>query len=472
MITQKAYKALQLQYDVVIPPYNALSIGRLTSNQVKNWGHNYLKTDSVYSKTKGEKAVIAILDTAGSFADHPDLKANSLEQYAKNFSNAATLRDIHGHGTHCAGIAAAVDNSIGIIGVAPKAKLIPLKVLNDSGAGSYTWIANGLRYFADLNIEGKKIASLSLGGRSGSTLLHNAIKYAISKGVVIVAAAGNSYRAGQDTVGYPAKYPESIAVASLDNNGQPSSFSSAGPAVDVAAPGRGIFSTHKNGTYAYLSGTSMATPFISGVVALVLSQKDIAAEQVEAFLKDNATDIYTPGFDQRTGEGVPFVPDLINADPPEPTPEPEPEPPAPDPEPDPTPTPPSRDERAHVLDMPDTFSVFWKRLSDNSSKRMNFTTKVLYAHRKDFEQAVRFAKEKTTEYLTRRGFVISDKQDAADIPFWIAFFFKMHFDRQDIDLEITEITATIEGVKFTVSDFETRPTMRKATINGGITYQF
>lgn len=303
------------QFDVTLPPYFAIPVELRGFSQVVDWGHRYLRASEVYGKTKGEKAIIFILDTAGVF-DHPDLKDNALNELAKNFTDSPTMTDIHGHGTHCAGIAAATDNSDGVIGVAPAAKLVPMKVLNDGGSASYTWIIDGVYHVADLKLpkgyeNHRKIISMSLGGPSGSPNMEKAIDYAISKGVFVIAAAGNSgYKEGQNTIGYPGRYEQVITVASIGKSGEPSGFSSNGAEVDLAAPGEGVYSTHKNNGYAYLSGTSMACPHVSGVAALVLSYFPHIKNQfeLEAFLEDFAKDIYDKGEDDRTGAGVPDLP--------------------------------------------------------------------------------------------------------------------------------------------------------------------
>ena len=302
------------KYDVTLPPNELERVySRQESKalgQVQDWGHRYLKADSAYQHSKGEKACIFVLDTAGQY-DHDDLKSNVLSQYAKNFSDAPSPVDGHGHSHHCAGIAAAANNDTGIIGVAPEAKLVPVKVLNDSGSGQWDWIASAIRYVAD--IEGlpyKKIISMSLGGSGSNPLVVSALDYAISKGVFIVAAAGNSgYQEGKDSVNFPGSHEPVIAVASLDEDGKTSSFSSGGPFVDLAAPGRNVYSTFKGNAYAKMSGTSMACPHVAGVVALVLSaHAEITTQaQLVEYLRKYATDLLTPGFDPRTGAGAPVV---------------------------------------------------------------------------------------------------------------------------------------------------------------------
>jgi hypothetical protein len=189
----------------------------------------------------------------------------------KNFTTSSTVDDLYGHGTHCAGIAAATtNNSIGVAGVGFNTSLMNVKVLGDNGSGQYSWIANGITWAAD---NGAKVISLSLGGSSGSYTLQNAVNYAWNKGVVVVAAAGNN---GNTASVYPAYYSNCIAVAATDQNDAKASFSTYGSWVDVAAPGVSIYSTlpnHSNsiGTtnYGSLSGTSMSTPHVAGLAALV-----------------------------------------------------------------------------------------------------------------------------------------------------------------------------------------------------------
>jgi subtilisin family serine protease len=309
--------AAGIKYDVEIPqlenPTEILTreeMAERMGGQTHDWGHEYLKSESAYPTTKGRGATIFVLDTAGKY-DHDELKARTLHQYAKNFTDAKTDDDMHGHSTHVAGIAAAGDNDVGVIGVAPEANLVPLKVLNDSGSGQYAWIASAIRYVADIqDFADRKIISMSLGGGSTNKEVTDAIDYAISKGVFIVVAAGNNGHNGdRDTVAFPGNYEPVITVASLDKSGSVSSFSSAGKAVDVAAPGGDVYSTFRGNAYAKMSGTSMATPQVAGVVALILTANSsiTTQQQLADFLAKGAVDLTTPGEDNLTGAGAPIV---------------------------------------------------------------------------------------------------------------------------------------------------------------------
>ncbi len=214
--------------------------------------------------------LIAILDT-GIDQSHEDLKAKLAGNV--NFSSSRTVDDRYGHGTHVAGIAAAVTNNrLGVAGTCPACKLLNVKVLDDNGFGSWSAIANGIRWAAD---KGAKVINMSLGGYSASRTVEDAVNYAWGKGVVLVAAAGND---NTDSKLYPAAYDNVIAVAATNNKDEKASFSNYGDWVDIGAPGASILSTapdHRNRIwgrgvkYAYASGTSMATPFVAGVAGLV-----------------------------------------------------------------------------------------------------------------------------------------------------------------------------------------------------------
>jgi thermitase len=239
----------------------------------QQWGMTQINAPDAWGVTMGSGSImIAILDT-GVDLDHQDLASKIVS--SKNFSSSNTVDDKYGHGTHVAGIAAAVtNNGMGVAGVGYNCSIMNVKVLGDTGSGSYSGIISGIIWAAD---NGAKVINMSLGGSSGSTTLESAVDYAWSKGVVVVAAAGNS---GATDPSYPAYYANCIAVAATDANDAKASFSnyhsSNNPWVDVAAPGVNIYSTmpnHRNKigprNYDTLSGTSMASPFVAGLAGLV-----------------------------------------------------------------------------------------------------------------------------------------------------------------------------------------------------------
>lgn len=242
---------------------------------VKQWGWGKIQAYNAWGVTTGSTSVkVAVVDTGIDNA-HPDLPAVVAQKDFVNGDNNA--EDDNGHGTHVAGtIGARTNNSVGVAGMNWSVSLLAAKVLNASGSGSYTAISNGITWAAD---NGAKVINLSLGGSLPSTTLQQAVDYAWSKGVVVVAAAGNS---GRSSKSYPAAYTNAIAVAATDENDAKASFSNYGSNwVDVAAPGVRILSTlpdttvYLNSQYGYyknydaLNGTSMATPHVAGLAALV-----------------------------------------------------------------------------------------------------------------------------------------------------------------------------------------------------------
>jgi subtilisin len=227
------------------------------------WGVDRIDADTAHeSGYTGSGADIAIIDT-GIDSNHPDLQANL--GTGKTFVGSS-WEDDNGHGTHCAGIANAVDNSQGVIGVSTSATLHAVKVLNSSGGGSYSDIASGIEYVAD---QGWDVGSLSLGG-SQSAAVADAVQYAYGQGVFLATAAGNDGPC-TNCVSYPAAEPECVAISSTNSSDGLSYFSSQGPEIELAAPGSSIFSTYYGDTYDTLSGTSMATPHVAGAAGLLMA---------------------------------------------------------------------------------------------------------------------------------------------------------------------------------------------------------
>ncbi|MDP3789854.1 MAG: S8 family serine peptidase, partial [Candidatus Omnitrophota bacterium] len=269
----------------------------------------------------GKDIVVAVIDTGVDFS-HPDVGGNKWvnpDETAGNgvdddgngyvddingwdfVSNDNNPYDGHGHGTHVSGtIAAVTNNSAGIAGVAPNAKIMAVKGLSDSGSGYISDLANCLIYAAN---NGADVLSNSWGGSGSSSTLENAVNYAYSKGCVVVAAAGNS---NADAAGYtPAGYANVITVAATDRNDVKASFSNYGSIVDVSAPGVSVLSS-SGGTYKSWSGTSMACPHVSGLAALILSQDPtLTNAEVAQRIKDTADNIYgqNPSWQGKLGTG-------------------------------------------------------------------------------------------------------------------------------------------------------------------------
>ncbi len=221
---------------------------------------------------KGKGVKIAIIDT-GCQVNHPDLKDRIIG--GRNFTaedggDINKYNDYNGHGTHVAGIIAASANGIGIVGVAPEASLLILKILDRNGNGNYTAAINAVKYAISQNVD---IISMSLGGPQDVSELHTVIKQAVSKEIVVVCAAANSGDGNALTpeYAYPAYYNEVIAVGAATNTNRVAGFSNSNDQIDLIAPGVNITSTYINSSYASLSGTSMAAPHVTGAIALLIN---------------------------------------------------------------------------------------------------------------------------------------------------------------------------------------------------------
>lgn len=237
---------------------------------------------------EGSGNVIAIIDT-GCDKSHPDLDGQVID--GKNFTDdgsATDYRDNNGHGTHVAGTAAAAAGEEGIAGVAPNAKLLVVKVLDANGSGNYEWIIDGINYATDWegpNSEKVRAISMSLGGPEDVPELYQAVKRAIDRGIPVVCAAGNDGddRPDTDEYAFPGAYNEVIQVGAVNYEREIAPFSNTNNEIDIVAPGVEILSTYADGKYARLSGTSMATPHVSGALALVTS---IAEKQFDRKLTE------------------------------------------------------------------------------------------------------------------------------------------------------------------------------------------
>ena len=273
--------------------------------QTMPWGIETINIEQTRSYNQGDGVRVAVIDT-GIDLDHPDLRISGDVSFV---SGTPTGNDDNGHGTHVAGIIAALDNTLGTVGAASQAELYAVKVLDKSGSGSWSSVISGIQWAVDNDMD---IINMSLGSRSGSTALRNACDQAYAAGVLIVAAAGNdgSARSTIDRVIYPAKYYSVIAVGAVDRNLRRASFSSPGPAVEIAAPGVDIYSTYKNGDYSVLSGTSMASPHVAGVAALIIASgitdtnNGRINDEVRARLQETAYDLGNPGRDREFGFGL------------------------------------------------------------------------------------------------------------------------------------------------------------------------
>jgi len=261
------------------------------------WSLKKIEANWAWNTTFGSSGIIVALVDTGIDYYHEDLAANYVPLGYDWVNYDPDPFDDNGHGTHCAGIISAVlNNGVGIAGIA-QVKIMAEKVLDSSGYGFDDWIANGIVHAVD---QGAKIISMSFGGYGYSSLLHEAVRYAYERGVLLVAAAGND---NVDSKLYPAAYPETIAVSATDEYDEKTFFSNWGDWIELSAPGVNIYSTVPRG-YASASGTSVSCPHISGVAALIWSLYPSATNDwVRAQLRYTADDLGKPGFDVYFGYG-------------------------------------------------------------------------------------------------------------------------------------------------------------------------
>lgn len=273
------------------------------NNTQRVYAPQLLNTSNAWRYHMGNsQVIIAVLDS-GVNALHPDLAGRVLSGY-DFVNNDADATDDHGHGTHIAGIIAAnVNNGIGSAGICPGCSILPVKVLDSGNVGTWANVAAGIVYAVD---QGAKIINLSLGGNSNTQIIQDAVNYAVQKGVLIIAAAGNSRT---ETPFYPAALDAVIAVSATRQDDTRWSLSNFGNWIDISAPGYAIFSTYNDlsnfyGGYTFMSGTSMASPHVAGVAGLLMSQKlDRTPEEVRNLLLTSAKDLGAAGYDPEFGHG-------------------------------------------------------------------------------------------------------------------------------------------------------------------------
>ncbi len=269
-------------------PTNPFPQNPVQPPEVLDYSRAVMNMDEAWSLSEGSREVLVAVIDSGVAQNHPDLRVNLDNINGYDFyHDRAGGDDDNGHGTHVAGIIAAAKNSVGTRGVAPRVRILPLKFLGPSGSGD---TADAVRAIDYAILKGAKVISNSWGGAGYSELLNQAVQRAVSAGIYVVAAAGNDNRNNDTVNSYPANYPNVISVGSSDSLDQKSGFSNYGlRSVMVFAPGSDVYSSYPGDSYRFMSGTSMATPQVSGAIALALSLKpDVSVSAVKSDLCDSS----------------------------------------------------------------------------------------------------------------------------------------------------------------------------------------
>jgi len=462
--------AQEEQPDFVLPPFTIEMEAVRSLAQTVDYWHPLMESEQAWSQNTGEGAVVFILDTGQN--PHPDLSSSG-QQHNFNTTPEA-MADGNGHGSYCAGVIAAQDNTYGALGIAPGATIVSGKVMRNNGTGSNTEIAAGIRKAADVYAANFSqyigILSMSFGGGSPMPDVEQALQYAVSKGMVLVASAGNSGFPGTgNTMGWPARYDFVISVAALDQQSKPAPFSSGGEGLDCTAYGVSIYSTNQNGGYGRVSGTSFSGPMVAGVCALIgtyhrtallAGDKGKINERVQEHVRKYASDLtgtgYGSGWDARTGYGLPKATVLDKPIPGGTT----------------TPDPPTQAARNINITVNGVYPMVWRPADSELFKTLNIEFEVKHLSKQGAEKAHADASAWIAGFFTQRGFILLPGNDDWEAVFWCRHFTEVISKVQGVPLTCMRITATTEGGQtFTLEDKDRRAgatAKAKAGIKAGV----
>lgn len=432
-------------WDVTLDPVQRVITAEVNPANLANWGYVWTKARAVEGivQQRARRTVrVYVFDTAGKL-DHPDLGKPG--KAGKVFTGESSEDDGHGHGTHVAGtIGAGGRYELGIGRVLTeieKLEIVPVKVLNNQGSALYSWITNAANWaLADADQHRGKfiIWNFSLGGGGGDAGLTDAFARARAKGILILAAAGNSSRPG---VGFPARDVSARAIAALQQNGagvEKAPYSSWGPEVYLAAPGSNIMSTLPGGGYGAMSGTSMATPTAAGLFAVLAAcNPGCSAGDLLKAVEAYAQDLPPAGRDELHGFGALQLDKILEKElcqgesPVDPDSDPEPEPPKPDPKPDPVKTP-----RWVSVYIPDTFTLTWRAQNSLEYRKTLVSFRVSVWTEKTADKAAQELADAVRLYHTNRGYVLLPDADDVDAGYWAAHFMELLFPRMTPALKI------------------------------------
>ena len=460
-LKQAAKEVAKDTSDIVLDPIESVPSKKngFSAEAATNWGVQYLLPADLRQRLVNEctnKVTIKVYDTAGK-SDHASLKQGQLP--GSNYTTSTRIDDLQGHGTHCAGIIAA--DELGLCDALVDKGLIrwkPVKILGDNGSGSFDWVKTAIA--AERADDRSRIAagefvvcSGSFGGGTG--IIENVDKEIQSStdfGVIFVFAAGNSGTAG---VGYPGCGKYSIACGSLDQGITRSSFSSTGVEVWATMPGRNINSTYLNNTFATLSGTSMATPFLSGACAIALSKwgGKLANYQVmKNYLAWCCQDLGVKGKDNETGWGIQMIKNILDRNPVDAPDMGNPKDPV---NPDPG-NPPTREKRMLTFDIAGPLDVYWSIVEGSSLKNSNDVKATVYKLKKgkssakaalskvtidkivveyesttDIKNSAKNVQTAVKSFFQGRGFGLVSGSDSADAVYWASYFLELILETQN-----------------------------------------
>lgn len=440
---KKESRQLQKDFDFVLDPIEQVPVQPqgYSIQAGGNWGYDFLELPENAEQIRQRaqrKVVVFIFDTAGAW-DHPGLNGFQWNARGKVFTGEASPADGNGHSTHVAGIIGGLSDlyNIGIGQELVKLSMlkgIPYKVLNNDGAGSFSWINTAIQ---TANAEARDLIDAGWGvvynfslGADGVNQpeTNELLRQAESIGVFVCAAAGNT---GKEGIGSPANGGSAHAVGSLDRSGERSYFSSYGKELYIATPGSGILSTYPGGGFRELSGTSMATPAQCGVVALLMSCFPEASNmQISNYLKTASKDLADPGWDKYTGWGTPLLSALLSGNP-------DASPDEPGDEPGDPGTPPEKGKHSVNIVLSDQMTVRWKPLTDSGPFRATFITMNVESTTKYFSEVeIDRVTDLSKQFFQKYVFLLRDQDDLNDSVYWAGYFYQLLLNKEGNNLKV------------------------------------
>ncbi|MDY3304107.1 MAG: S8 family peptidase [Clostridia bacterium] len=289
-----------------INDYTLINVNSLQEKEVIDYGVRMVGAPLEWKETMGEGIKVGVIDT-GICETHPDLKGRIRDGINFTSESPSDISDYNGHGSHVSGLIAAEKNGFGVVGVAPKANLYIAKAFDKSGRTQYPAIENSIRWLMDKKVD---IINMSFSSAFTSPRYSRMISALHSQGITIICAVGNEGDKGINNIGYPANFKETIAVSAVDINKNIADFSSKSSAAEISAAGINIYSTYLDDGYATLSGTSMATPIITGAAAILQAKgimrynRRLTPDEIRLLLNIYTEDLSGLGRDDSYGYGL------------------------------------------------------------------------------------------------------------------------------------------------------------------------